>query len=61
MRPKDSLKKDERVINVVTRYVKRQTSKIFVSDKKCLTQKYDWINVMLVVVVREGDVNQIQL
>ncbi len=54
---KDSLQaKDQRVINVVTRYVKRQTSKIFVSDKKCLTQKYDWINVMLLTVVRDSDI-----
>ena len=30
--------KDERVINVFSRYVKRQTSKIFVSNKKCLSQ-----------------------
>ena len=54
---KESLQaKDERVINVITRYVKRQTSKIFVSDKKCLSQKYDWINVMLLTVVRDGDI-----
>ena len=54
---KDSMhQKDERVINVATRYMKRETSKIFVSGKKRLTQKYDWINVMLLTVVREGDV-----
>lgn len=54
---KDMLeKKDNRVINVNTRYVKRQVSKIFVSDKKCLTQKYDWVNVMLLTVVRENEV-----
>ncbi len=54
---KESLQaKDKRVINVITRYVKRQTSKIFVSDKKCLSQKYDWINVMLLTVVRDGDI-----
>ena len=54
---KDALHKaDERVINVQTRYVKRETSKIFVSAKKKLTQKYDWINVVLLTVVREGDV-----
>jgi len=60
----DSLKKvkekleasDERIINVMARYSKRQTSKIFVSAKKQLTQKYDWINVALAVVVRENDV-----
>ena len=46
---------DERVINVMTRYNKRQTSKIFVSKKKCLSQKYDWINVAMMVVIREGD------
>ena len=46
---------DERLINVVSRYTKRQTSKIFVSAKKCLTQKYDWINVILMTAVREGD------
>ena len=54
---KESLQaKDERVINVITKYVKRQTSKIFVSDKKCLSQKYDWINVMLLTVVRDSDI-----
>lgn len=53
---KDRLhEKESRLINVNTSYVKRQTSKIFVSDKKCLTQKYDWINVMLLCVVRDGD------
>ena len=53
---KDKLqKKDERVINVNTRYTKRQVSKIFVSEKKCLTQKYDWINVSTFIVVREKD------
>ena len=46
---------DERVINVTTRYNKRQISKIFVSNKKCLTQKYDWVNVITIVVVREND------
>lgn len=54
---KDKLEKaDSRVINVVTRYVKRQVSKVFVSEKKCLTQKYDWINVMTLTVVRQGEV-----
>ena len=47
--------KDERVINVFSRYVKRQTSKIFVSNKKCLSQKYDWINVITYIVVRDKD------
>ncbi|MBR0417781.1 MAG: TldD/PmbA family protein [Erysipelotrichaceae bacterium] len=54
---KEKLQKaDERVINVLTRYNKRQTSKIFVSEKKCLSQKYDWINVMTAVVVREDEI-----
>lgn len=48
-------KQDSRLINTICRYVKRQTSKIFISDKKCLTQKYDWINVMLLTVVRDGN------
>ena len=47
--------KDERLINFVSRYVKRETSKIFVSNNRCLTQKYDWVNVTLAVVVRDGD------
>ena len=48
-------KADQRVINVMTVYIKRQTSKIFVSGKKCLSQKYDWINVMTLIVVRDGN------
>lgn len=48
-------KKDKRLINFISRYVKRENSKIFVSDKKCLSQKYDWINVMQITVVRDGD------
>ena len=53
---KDSLhKKEERLINVSAVYVKRQTSKIFVSGKKCLSQKYDWVNTMLNCVVRQDD------
>lgn len=48
-------KADERVINVMGVYIKRQTSKIFVSSRKCLSQKYDWINVMTLVVVRDGN------
>ncbi|MBR5755027.1 MAG: TldD/PmbA family protein, partial [Erysipelotrichaceae bacterium] len=43
------------VINFLSRYIKRQTSNIFVSDRKCLSQKYDWINVITYVVVRDGD------
>ena len=48
-------KQDKRLINFMSRYIKRQTSKIFISDKKCLTQKYDWINVMIATVVRDGN------
>ena len=49
-------KQDSRMINFISRYIKRENSKIFVSNKKCLTQKYDWINVILATVVREGNV-----
>lgn len=52
---KDEMHKNEKVINVNCVYVKRQTSKIFVSEKKCLTQKYDWINAMLLIVTRDKD------
>ena len=53
---KDKLeKKDPRVINVLFRYSKRQTSKIFVSKNKELTQKYDWVNIVTAVVVRDGE------
>ena len=47
--------KEPRLINFMGAYIKRETSKIFVSQKKCLTQKYDWINAMMMVVVRDGD------
>lgn len=46
---------DNRLINCVAKYNKREISKIFVSNNKCLTQKYDWINTTLFVVVRDGD------
>ena len=52
---KNKMHENKFVINTSCVYIKRETSKIFVSDKKCLTQKYDWINAMLVVVVRDGD------
>ena len=48
-------KQDKRLINFVSRYIKRENSKIFVSENKCLTQKYDWINVILATVVRDGN------
>lgn len=48
----DTHKKDERIINVSTAFVKRETSKIFISNNKCLDQKYDWCNAMLSVVTR---------
>ena len=46
---------DKRVIQVFCAYVKRETSSIFVSNKKVLDQKYDWINTTLQVVVRDGN------
>lgn len=52
---KDAMHKNAKVINTNCAYVKRQVSKIFVSEKKCLTQKYDWINAMLIVVTRDKD------
>lgn len=52
---KDTMHKNAKVINTNCAYVKRQVSKIFVSEKKCLTQKYDWINAVLIVVTRDKD------
>ena len=46
---------NEKVIQTNCVYIKRENSKIFVSKKKCLTQKYDWINAMLVIVTRDGN------
>ena len=46
---------DSRIINVNLVFMKRQVSKIFVSNKKCLTQKYDWINGIIALVSREGN------
>ncbi len=48
-------KKDERVINCAVVFTKRETSKIFVSNNKCLDQKYDWCNTMFQVITREND------
>ena len=42
---KDTMHKNAKVINTNCAYVKRQ----------CLTQKYDWINAMLIVVTRDKD------
>ena len=47
--------KDKRIIQVATAFSKREVSKIFVSNNKCLDQKYDWCNGMMQVVVRDGD------
>ena len=52
---KDAMHKEAKVINTNCVYAKRETSKIFVSARKCLTQKYDWMNAMLMVVTRDGD------
>ena len=48
-------KKDQRVINVYVAFTKRETSKIFVSNNKCLDQKYDWCNAMMEIVTRDND------
>ena len=48
-------KYDERIINVNAGYTKREVSKIFVSQKKCLDQYYTWINARLMIVSREGE------
>ena len=48
-------KKDEKIINVATVFMKRETSKIFVSNNKCLDQKYDWCNAMMQVVTRNNE------
>lgn len=47
--------KDERIIQVGCVYKKRETSKIFVSNHKCLDQKYDWCNGVMMVISREGE------
>ncbi|MDO4197591.1 MAG: TldD/PmbA family protein [Erysipelotrichaceae bacterium] len=52
---KDKAHKEKRLINFNIRYAKRETSSIFVSDKKCLSQKYDWINMMCYAVVKENE------
>ena len=52
---KDFVHSNEKVIQTNCVYIKRETSKIFVSKSKCLTQKYDWINAMLVIVTRDGN------
>lgn len=46
---------DKRVIDVRTLYTKREVSKIFVSNNKCLSQKYDWINAYSIPTVRHKD------
>ena len=48
-------KTDKRVIDARLMYSKREISKIFVSNNKCLTQKYDWINTFSIPTVREKD------
>jgi len=52
---KDRMHKNEKIIQTNCVYIKRQTSKIFVSEKKCLTQKYDWINAIMLLVSRDGN------
>ena len=48
-------KQDKRVVNANCIYVKRETSKIFISSNKELTQKYDWVNTMSLIVVSENE------
>ena len=50
--------KDARIINAQATYRKRSVSKIFVSEKKVLDQHYEWINAMLLLSAREGEVIQ---
>ena len=52
---KNKMHENPKVINTNCFYIKRQNSKIFVSEKKCLTQKYDWINAGMIVVTRDKD------
>lgn len=46
--------KDKRVVQAGVVYSKREVSKIFISNHKCLDQKYDWCNAMMQVVVKDG-------
>ncbi|MBE6123894.1 MAG: TldD/PmbA family protein [Erysipelotrichaceae bacterium] len=50
--------KDERIINVQAACRKRSVSKIFVSEKKVLDQHYEWVNAIMMLSAREGDVIQ---
>ena len=50
--------KDTRIINVHAIYRRRSVSKIFVSEKKVLDQHFDWVNCMIGLAAREGDVIQ---
>ena len=46
---------DRRIINTMVMYTKREVSKIFVSQKKCLDQYYAWINSAVMLMSREGE------
>ncbi len=48
-------KYNEKIILSNLVYIKHEVSKIFVSTNKCLDQKYDWINGIMVVVTRDGN------
>ena len=48
-------KKEKRVVNASCVYTKRENSRIFISSNKELTQKYDWVNTMSLIVVSEKD------
>lgn len=45
----------DKIVNVYTAFVKRETAKIFVSKKRKLDQQYDWTNGMLMVVSKDGN------
>ena len=51
-------KYDERIIQVRCACIKREVSKFYISDKKCLDQYYVWVNGALLVVAREGNIIQ---
>lgn len=48
-------KTDKRVVNASCVYAKRENSRIFISSNKELTQKYDWVNAMSIIVVSENN------
>ena len=47
---------DSRVVDETLIYMLRDESSIFVTNKKCLTQNYVWVNAMNQIVVRENGI-----